>query len=54
MTDVLKAIIRDKIDAVKALKATPESREFSARIADMPATRGFAAALKKLLPKAMA
>lgn len=47
MTDVLKAIIRDKINAVKALKATSESREFSARIADMPPTRGFAAALQK-------
>lgn len=47
MTDVLKTIIRDKIDEVKTLKASPESRDFAAMIRDLPPARGFASALKK-------
>ena len=49
MSDILKTILARKAEEIRDRSARVSLRELSARSADLPATRGFAAALQKTI-----
>jgi indole-3-glycerol phosphate synthase len=47
MSDILKKILARKVEEIRDRSARVSLRELSSRVADLPPTRGFAAALEK-------